>query len=283
MANTKVKTTKLKKSTQSIHFTGIVVTYNDDRHLRECLNSLGFCKQLFVFDLGSKDNSEKIARECGAQIIQHERVLVIEQIRKETISYSNNDWVILLDPDEILPGDIESELRSLIESDPKSGVIKLPMQYYFKGKPLHCTIWGGIKYIRRVFHTQRNEFSPQVHSSIQLLDGFNSTALSGKPDNLIKHYWVDSYKQMFKKHWRYIKQEGEARYQQGERFSWRRWPRDTWIALKHNLFQYKGISIGTKGIFLSLFYSWYVNMSLLSLRRYQMKMENERLRKRTGE
>ena len=73
----------------------------------------------------------------------------------------------------------------------------------------------------------------------------------------------------FEKHWRYIKFEGEARYKKGERFSWQIWLRQTVRALKQSLIDAKGLQAGFTGVFLSVFYAWYVCMSLLSLRQYQ--------------
>jgi glycosyltransferase involved in cell wall biosynthesis len=255
-----------------IQFTGIVVTYNEERRLRECLNSLVFCEQLLVIDLGSEDRSIEIARECGAEVVQRERVAVVEEVRKEAISYADNDWVIFLDPDEVFPDGIVDDLRSLIKEDPHLGVIRIPWQFYFRGEPLYVTRWGKQKSKGVVRHKQRNRFVPHVHRGIRLLDGFTSATIPREPNLFIKHYWVDSYRQMFEKHWRYIKKEGNARYNSGERFGWKRWGKETWRALKRNLINYKGLKGGLTGIFLSLFYAWYINMSLLSLWLYQKRV-----------
>jgi len=259
---------------RAIKFTGIVVTYNEARRLRECLNSLAFCDQLIVVDLGSEDESVEIARECGAEIVHHERVPVVEQVRSEVISRARNEWVVFADPDEVFPVGIGEVSRSLIRRDPDLGVIMMPVQNYFKGRPLDFTVWGsGQQVCRRVVHRNRNRFSPHVHRGMQLLEGYTSITLPREPANCLKHYWVDSYREMFGKHWRYIKQEGQARYELGERFWWRRWVWETRQALRQNLFDYGGLKGGFTGIFLSFFYAWYVCMSLLSLRRYQRRVE----------
>ena len=250
-------------------FTGIVVNYNEGDYLQGCLNSLVFCNDLIVFDLGSSDDSLEIAKKHGAEIIQHERVPIVEQIRNKAIAYANNDWIVLADPDEVFPGNLAAQLQSMIDEDPKLGSINLPLQYYFKNRPLCFTVWGTNRTKKAVLHKKRNHFSSNVHRGIHLLEGYNFAELPHRPEYIIKHYWTDSYHQLFEKHWRYIRREGEAKYHSGERFSWGRLRREPVSALKRNLFDYKGIRGGLLGIFLSGFYSWYIAMSLLSLRRYQ--------------
>ena len=252
-----------------IPFTGIVVTFNEDRHLRQCLESLRFCNQCVVIDLGSRDSTLSIAKRFVVDIVHEKRVPVIEELREQSLTYAKNDWVVLLDPDEVFPVNIEQDLCSLIGKEPKLGAISLPLQYYFIGKPLRYTIWGGTKFLIRIIHKHRVAFSSQVHAPVSLKKGFLSTQLQSSQDAYIKHYWIDSYGQLLKKHWRYIKKEGEARYARGERFILKKSLNEILYALKYNLIDCRGFRGGFLGIFLSIFYGWYMMMSLGSLLQYQ--------------
>ena len=50
----------------------IVLTYNEERNIRDCLASLaGWVQQLFVVDSGSTDATVAIAREMGATVLTH--------------------------------------------------------------------------------------------------------------------------------------------------------------------------------------------------------------------
>jgi glycosyltransferase involved in cell wall biosynthesis len=50
----------------------IVLTYNEERNLPDCLASLaGWVEQLFVIDSGSTDRTVAIAREAGAIVVEH--------------------------------------------------------------------------------------------------------------------------------------------------------------------------------------------------------------------
>jgi len=254
-----------------ISFTGIVITFNEERRLASCLTGMKFCDEIIVIDLGSKDSSVEIAKRYNAKIITHPRVAVVEKIRKFAVSHAKNEWVIFPDPDEILPPGIEHELRTIILDIPNLGVIYLPLRFYFRGKPLTCTIWGLNKKKGIVRHVKRNAFHPFVHRGIELVDGFVAETINTGSNLIVEHYWADSYGESVKKHWRYIKEEGRSRFIKGERFGLILLLRETLVALKKNLFDYKGMSGGLTGIVLSFFYAWYVGMSLLSLKFFEVK------------
>ena len=260
---------------QKIKFTAIVITYNDCRYLNDCLKSLEFCEELIVFDLGSNDASIDIAKNYGAKVYHHKKTIIVEKVRKKAISYSKNDWIVFIDPDEIAPPNIGDIFHSIILENTDLGVVYLPSQFYIKDKPLTFTIWGQEKRKAFLFHKNRNVFNPYVHNVFSLIDGYKSISLPYSEKFCVNHFWINSYKQLFEKHIRYIKAEGEARYNQGQRFLWSIWAKETIYALKLNLCDYRGLLNGYIGIFLSFFYAWYINMSYLSLLRYQKKIDRE--------
>ncbi len=257
---------------ERVQFSAIVVTLNESRRLPACLDSLAFCEQVIVVDLGSRDGCVSIAREHGAEVIAHERVPFAERVWREVLPRARHDWVILLDPDEVMPPGIEQELRAVIEQNASIGVVAIPIQNYFQGRPLRCTIWGLDTNKRpAVFHRERMILPAVVHGPREAAEGYRSVILPRGPGTLIRHYWMDTYAQLFEKHWRYIRHEGEARYHAGARSSWRRMRKETRRALKQNLRDHRGLDGGFTGVFLSFFYAGYVALGWLSLRRYERR------------
>jgi glycosyltransferase involved in cell wall biosynthesis len=252
-----------------VPFTAFVVTFNERRHLRECLRSLAGCSQIVVIDLGSYDGSIEIAIESGAEVIHRKRAPIVEQVRKESISYARNDWIIFLDPDEIFPIAAMPDLFSAITATPSLAMINLPWQFYFKGKPLRCTIWGREKQKSVLIHKERVSFSGAVHRGISILPTYSALAFPREARYSIRHYWVDSYKELFEKHLRYLNHEGFSRFYHGERFSFLKLIKDPLSSLKYNLFHYHGLRGGILGLFLSVFYALYIFLSLCALWKYE--------------
>lgn len=261
---------------RKVQFTGIVVTYNEARRLRDCLNSLSFCEQLIVIDLGSTDTSVKIAKQCGAEIINHGRVTIVEQIREEAMAHAKYDWVIFPDPDEVVPAQLVGQLREVIHKNSDAAIVRVPLHFYFRGKQLNCCIWGRPNSTRiLLIHKGRVRINPFVHRGYEKMDGFREVGVPRHDNNYIRHYWMDSYIQLIVKHLRYIEAEGESRYKTGERFSWSSMLIEAERALKDNLIEYRGLYGGFTGIFLSFFYSWYVFMSFFSLRKYELRRSHK--------
>jgi glycosyltransferase involved in cell wall biosynthesis len=251
--------------------TAIVVTYNEQKYLSACLNSLQFCDQILVVDVGSTDHSVEIARDHGALIINHPHVPFGEKVRNFALTYAKNDWIILIDPDEFIPLELAKDIQEILNQDPPVAFVDVPWQFYFMGKPLKCTFWGRVPVNKPILvHKERVILENTVHTMMIAKDGYEIQKIISHDGNYLQHYWCDSYLKLFEKHFRYIRHEGEAKYIKGERFTCRKWLGATKRALKQNLFDYEGIKGGFVGIFLSLFYTWYINMSWLSLWKYQI-------------
>ncbi len=250
-------------------FSGIVVSLNEARYLRQTLGRLKFCEDIQLVDLGSTDGSQEIGREMGAQVVAHEKVPYGEFARVTYMPMCKHDWIVGVDPDEVLPEGTASLLRATIAANPDAALITMHFQYYFRGKPLHGTRWSTIgKTI--AMHRGRSRINTNVHSGCIISPGFKAVDIPvNGPETQVEHYWCDTYGQLFEKHKRYLKHEGKARYERGDRFSWGAAVWDVLRSLKNNLIKDRGIYCGFDGIFLSFFHAWYVFETHLSLRRYE--------------
>jgi glycosyltransferase involved in cell wall biosynthesis len=255
-------------------FTGVVIVYNEDEHLQECLESLSFCSELIVVDLGSEDQSVEIALEYADRVLRHKRVPTAGIARDFGAFHARNDWIVFLDPDEIFPTERYEDMCRVIQEVDGVGRLYIPWKFYFKGRPLEGTRWGGRKHKGHVVHRNRCFIGPPelkyAHREVELRDGYEEAYLSWQRDGFIKHFWMDSYRTLVEKHLRYVRNEGMVRYDRGERFPG--WVRLGWRilrAFKKCFVDQKGWRERGRGLFLSIFWAWYQGASLLSLRRYQ--------------
>jgi glycosyltransferase involved in cell wall biosynthesis len=257
---------------QKLPITGLVVTCNESKRLRQCLDSLEFCREILVIDLKSSDNCREIASKSGARVLSHPRVPIIEQLFPEAAPLALHDWILHTDPDEQIPVDLIEDIERCIDTECRSnvGIVELPYNYYFKEKRLRGTVWGGTRHLARLFHRDRVDLRPIVHRGIRLLDGFHKYSIPITATNAVRHFWVDSWEQFFSKHQRYIIEEGPGRYHDGERFRWRTASWEVLLSIYSNLLVHGVLKDGCNGPALAALYAWYVGASQLSLRRYQL-------------
>jgi glycosyltransferase involved in cell wall biosynthesis len=262
---------------RTLPITAIVVTYNEDRRLNECLGGLSFCDQLIVTDLGSEDRSVDIAREHGAEIIHHERLPVVEQVRARVIDRAEYEWVLFIDPDEVFHQALIERVTHLLYDENDVGRVFFPWLFYFRGRPLYGTHWGGCKHKGVLIHRERCRLSEEVYRGIEVDEGYRTVHLDWtNREHHIRHYWMDSVLQLVEKHRRYSQQDAKSRFKRGKRFpGWLRWGRKMLGAFKSSYVDNNGWREGARGLFLSVFWALYQGVSLLALRRYQKNHAGE--------
>ena len=92
---------------------GLVITYNEEKHIAACLQSLfRVCDDVVVVDSKSTDRTVEIAREQGATVLVQDFLGDGPQ-RNFGLSHCHNDWVIYIDADERLDQDLVTELNTV--------------------------------------------------------------------------------------------------------------------------------------------------------------------------
>jgi len=259
-----------------MNLSAIVVSFNEERRLRDCLQSLNRINDVIVIDIGSTDHSVDIARDLGFKVMEHPWIPIVEMILPSTMPLMKNDWIIRVDPDEVLPSNLIVDLMNLEVNDTVA-IIQVPYQYYFLNKRLDTTIWGHVRPIPRVVNRNRISITTDVHRALNCKPGYETYTLPSRPGNAVIHYWVDTYQQLITKHKRYIAMEGESRYNSGFRFTWKSFFYNPLRSFAASFFKYAGWRGGWAGWFLSFFIAGYEVCSILSLKEHE-KMLKDRVR-----
>lgn len=92
----------------------IILTKNEDRHIRDCLASLAWIDRRVVFDSFSTDRTADIAREQGAEVIQHPFIDYASQ-RNAALDMIEAEWIFFVDADERSTPELAAEIFSLLE------------------------------------------------------------------------------------------------------------------------------------------------------------------------
>lgn len=102
----------------TIPLSACVLACNEEEELPRCLDALGFADELvMVVDARSRDGSEKIALERADRVEVRPYEGDIEQ-KRHCVGLARHDWVLIVDPDEVVPPALADELRVAIQSAP---------------------------------------------------------------------------------------------------------------------------------------------------------------------
>lgn len=102
----------------------IILTFNEEKNLPDCLSSLeGWAEQVVVVDSGSSDRTVAIARDWGADIVEHgfqnysqQRNWALDNLPLRC------EWVLQLDADHRVTPELQDSLRKIFNPMPPAGV-----------------------------------------------------------------------------------------------------------------------------------------------------------------
>ncbi len=103
----------LNKRTSPPPMAAAVICYNEQEHIAGCLESLAWCEQVVLVDSGSTDETLAIAARYANVEIHHRPFDNFIAQKNHALSLCNQEWVISLDADEVLPPSLIEEIRGL--------------------------------------------------------------------------------------------------------------------------------------------------------------------------
>lgn len=152
----------------------IILTYNEEIHLRRCIESLrSLAPEIFVVDSFSTDRTVELARGLGAQVFQNrwEGLYSIQCNWALDHLPIKTDWILRLDADEYLTPELIEEIRSKLEQlpDDVTGVV-------FKLRHIFMDRWmkNGVYPVKllRLFRTGKGRCEQRLMDEhIELLEG----------------------------------------------------------------------------------------------------------------
>ena len=151
----------------------VVNTFNSERFLDRCLSSVDGFDEIVLCDMHSADSTISIAERHGCRIVYHERTGFVEPARNYAISQAANEWVLVLDSDEVIPAALKDYLYRFAETAEARGyaALKMARKNYFMGRFMH----GDYPAVRRL--SGPNRFMP-VRSSRAVSSRFPPVAVS---------------------------------------------------------------------------------------------------------
>ena len=89
---------------------GLIITYNEEKNIREVLPCFDFCDEIIIVDSFSTDSTVAIAQSFPkVKVIQHKFEDFASQ-RNVALQHAQNDWVLFLDGDERITPELRTEI-----------------------------------------------------------------------------------------------------------------------------------------------------------------------------
>jgi glycosyltransferase involved in cell wall biosynthesis len=110
-----------------------MIAMNEEANLPRTLESVKWADEIIVVDSGSRDRTIEIAQSFGAKTSYHVFGGHGEQ-KNVALDLCTCDWILLLDADEVLTPELQTEIRDLLAGDPRFDAYWIPRLNLYFGK-----------------------------------------------------------------------------------------------------------------------------------------------------
>lgn len=201
---------------------GLINTWNEAETVRYAIESLKtWCDEVLIVDQQSSDDTQRIARACGAKVIEVESTGYVEIIREMSVGMTEHPWVMVLDSDEIVHPALGRRLRQIAETG-EADVVRIPRRNIILGREMeHGQWWPNAK--RRFFHKDHIDIRVEMHGGFHAAPGAREIMLPMDRDCCLWHFSYHNVSDVVWKSQRYTTVQAWQRSRSGRRPGPRRW------------------------------------------------------------
>lgn len=116
----------------------VLATYNEERNLPKCLESVkSFADEIVVVDGSSEDKTRQIARQYGAIVIKTMNRPMFHINKQMAINAATSNWILQLDADEQVDKKLAKEVVAIVKKGSPFSAFAIKRKNIFLGKWLH--------------------------------------------------------------------------------------------------------------------------------------------------
>lgn len=194
----------------------VINTLNEEKYIARALNSVKWADEVVVCDMYSEDKTAEIAKKMGAKVILHSQKNYVELARNFDISQASNDWVLILDPDEGIPGNLAGKIQEIVGLN-KCSFVEIPRKNIIFGKWMKNSMWWP-DYNIRLFKKGSVTWGEEIHRPPKT-EG-QGLCLSAEENLAIVHHHYENISQFIRRMDRYTSVQSEELLKNEYKFNW---------------------------------------------------------------
>lgn len=173
-----------------IKISAVIITYNEERNITRCLQSLqGIADEIVVVDSDSTDSTEELCKPFGVVFLQHPFEGYMQQ-KSWACEQATYDYILQLDADEQVSVELHSSILDVKKEWKADGYTFNRLNNYLGKWIRHCGWYPDAKL--RLWDRRKGEWSGiNLHESVKM----NEKAVVSKLDGDLLHYSYYSIQQ----------------------------------------------------------------------------------------
>jgi glycosyltransferase involved in cell wall biosynthesis len=206
-----------------VRVSAIVTTFNEERNIAACLDSLQWCDEILVVDSFSTDGTPEI-------VGRYENVKFSQRTYYGSASQKNwamdqveHDWILIFDADERCTAGLQKEIEQLLAGSPKHEAYTIRRQVYFMDHLIRFSGWQHDQVVRLIRKGSGRYPNRRVHADME------TRGPAPLLRNPMLHYMADSFDEYFPRIQKYSVWGASQAWKEGKRSGVAEvWGRSAW-------------------------------------------------------
>ena len=188
----------------------VLISFNEEKRIGACLESLRWADEIIVVDSGSSDATREIARRHTDLVFETPWQGFGPQ-KQSAVDRASHRWVFNVDCDEQVTGELAAEIRKIVGLGSGPCAYSVPRKTYIGAKWIRHAGWYPDPTIR-LFERTRGRFSTSLVHERVVVDGD-----VGRCTGHLLHYSFAGVDDLFRKIPRYSEPAALQMFAQGRR------------------------------------------------------------------
>jgi glycosyltransferase involved in cell wall biosynthesis len=166
-----------------------IITLNEAEHIRAACESVAWADEIVVVDSGSTDQTQDLARECGARVIERPWPGFAAQ-KQFAAEQAVHDFVFSLDADERVSDELRASIEGLqgkADAEWADGYL-MPRRAFYMGRWIRGGGWYPDRQLRLYRKSKGRWEGAHVHESVKMNANARIDVLNGD----LLHYTVSN-------------------------------------------------------------------------------------------
>lgn len=147
--------------------TAVILTKNEEPMIANCLETLGWCDQILVFDTGSTDRTPQIAEQMGCTVVKGKSGSFADW-RNAAAKHVTTEWLFYIDADERTTPQLAKAIMSRIQR-PDFDAYRLRRNNIMWGRWFQFGGWNTDSLLRLVRKARLQAWVGDVHEHAEVV------------------------------------------------------------------------------------------------------------------
>jgi len=167
----------------------VVTTFNEERNIGDCIESLLWCDEVVVVDSFSTDRTPEIARSYPKVRFLQRPYMGSASQKNWSMDQTRFEWILILDADERCTAELQAEITALLSGGPRAEAYTIKRRAYFMDRVIRYSGWQHDRVVRLLKRGAGRYPNKRVHADMQ------TRGPAPVLESWMLHYMVESFDQ----------------------------------------------------------------------------------------